>query len=411
MSAMQKIEREATALGLTQGFTFIGDPGCDGLGVETMSVFNAACHEAAGDFILIGGDIVPEGTGRFYQKMIDMIDSAVRKPVYMLPGNHDTMDYETYFGMKNYFLYDSKLLLVVLDNSGRVFPREALELLGRALRHERDNIVVAFHIPPPNSVSQNSVSAEEWAKVRGLISPVRDKLKYIVCGHVHSYFEDEVDGIKLVVSGGGGARIEEVEGVPNPFHHSVEFSFDPSGNLRHALKRIEYDKLQRPAPAVMGALKEAYAGKCIAVVRYRLYEEEAAKNGKPHLAKLFAAVAESELRHAGNFLRTMARARSQEEALANGIESKLHKANNVYPNGRELSKSHNAWLAAYAFNDAAAAEEAHLRLFKEAKELLADNRDIPEKRYFTCTFCGYTMTDGQGKTKCPICGAPPGRIS
>ena len=53
---MQKVMNEMVALNPTSGFTFIGDPGCDGLGAEVMSIFNAACFEASGDFMLIGGD-------------------------------------------------------------------------------------------------------------------------------------------------------------------------------------------------------------------------------------------------------------------------------------------------------------------------------------------------------------------
>lgn len=407
---MQKVEREDIALNHTQGFTFIGDPGCDGLGVETMSIFNAACHEAAGDFILIGGDIVPEGTGRLYQAVIDMVDSTIRKPVYMLVGNHDTMDYETYFGMKNYFMYDSRLLIVVLDNSGRTFSPETLDLLKRALRYERDNIVIAFHIPPPNSVSKNSVDKGEWAKVRDIIFPIRNKVKYIVCGHIHSYFEDDLDGIKLVASGGGGARIEKVEGVADPYYHSVEFSFDLSGNLCHAFKKVTYTKSPRPAAEVLDVLNGAYAGECMAYVRYRLYEEDAVKNNKPNLAKLFAAAAESEFRHARNFFHAMTGFRSWEEAVAYSIENEFDEVNSAYPSGRNVSKRHNAGLAAYAFNDARAAEKIHLRLFMEAKEMLVNNNDIPEREYFTCTSCGYTITDDQDKTKCLICGAPSDKI-
>ena len=62
---MQKVEQEEIKIGPINGFSFIGDPGCSGLGVEIMSIFNAALHESKDDFILVGGDIVPNGTNRF----------------------------------------------------------------------------------------------------------------------------------------------------------------------------------------------------------------------------------------------------------------------------------------------------------------------------------------------------------
>ena len=65
-------------------FSFIGDPGCDGLGAEIMSIFHLALAHAAGDIVLIGGDIVPNGSKHFYENVTELIDSATEKPVYML---------------------------------------------------------------------------------------------------------------------------------------------------------------------------------------------------------------------------------------------------------------------------------------------------------------------------------------
>ena len=134
---MQKADREDIKINPIKGFTFIGDPGCCGLGVEIMSIFNAALHESKGDFVLVGGDIVPNGTNRFYENVTAMVDQSIEKPIYMLAGNHDTLSYETFFGRKNYFLYNDKLLLIVLDNSGRAFSEETLAVLRRALVYER----------------------------------------------------------------------------------------------------------------------------------------------------------------------------------------------------------------------------------------------------------------------------------
>ena len=56
-------------------------------------------------------------------------------------SGQDTNDYEKYFGQKDYFLYDDRLLIVVLDNSRRSFSDETLEILSLALKTERDNII------------------------------------------------------------------------------------------------------------------------------------------------------------------------------------------------------------------------------------------------------------------------------
>lgn len=61
-------------------------------------------------------------------------------------------------------------------------------------------------------------------------------MKYFACGHVHSRFEDVVDGIPLICSGGGGAMIEDVSEeirASDVDYHIVRFSW------RKAVSAIE----------------------------------------------------------------------------------------------------------------------------------------------------------------------------
>jgi len=406
---MQKAEREGINIGPVNGFSFVGDPGCDGLGVEIMSIFNTALRESGGDFVLVGGDIVPNGTNHFYENVTSMVDRAIQKPVYMLAGNHDTLNYETFFGRKNYFLYNDKLLLIVLDDSDRVFSGETLAALRRALEFARDNIVIAFHIPPPNRVTKNTVNDGEWEKVSGIIAPFRQKVRYILCGHIHSYFEDEIDGFPLIVTGGGGGGMDEIPGIKTPYYHFVDFTFDPDGKLRHTLKFIDFKKAPVPlAQPVQDSLARAFEGECQAHVRYRIYADDARKNNKPGLEKLFRAASDSEFHHARNFFYAMNEFSPVHESVAESIKNESHEVDEVYPDAAELARRHGSELAAYAFDDAREAEKVHLRLFTEAQTVLAENDDIPGKRYLTCTSCGLTFSvAGDVNIKfCPVCGAP-----
>ncbi|MCL2478785.1 MAG: metallophosphoesterase [Treponema sp.] len=409
---MQKTTNEENRIGPVKGFTFIGDPGCSGLGVEIMSVFNAALHESEGDFVLIGGDIVPNGTDRFYGIVTAMVDQSISKPIYMLAGNHDTMDYENFFGRKNYFLYNSDLLLVVLDDSDRTFTDETLAFLGRALAHESKNIVLAFHIPPPNRITQDTVSEGDWQKVSAIIAPYRHKIKYILCGHVHSYFEDEINGIRLIVTGGGGSRMDEISGIVTPYYHYVEIFFNTEGQLRHRVKNVEFNKNRtNSADAVQEALRKAFEGECLAHVRYRLYKEDAIKNKKTGIAQLFAAASDSEYHHARNFFYAMNEFKSLNESVAESVANENHESESLYPDAADLAKQNRSGLAAYAFEDARQAEKVHSGLFREAQAALAAGNDLPEKSYFTCTSCGFTFTGSLNFKFCPICGAPLGKIA
>jgi len=408
---MEKAETEAIKIGPIKGFTFVGDPGCCGLGVEIMSIFNTALHEAGGDFILVGGDIVPNGTNRFYESITAMVDRSINKPIYMLAGNHDTLSYENFFGRKNYFLYNDNLLLIILDDSGHEFSEETLTVLRRALEYKRENIVLAFHIPPVNRITKNSINEDEWQKVHKIIMPFRENIRYILCGHVHSYFEDDIDGIKLIGTGGGGARMDEIPGIETPYYHFVDFNFTSEGKLQHTLKFIGFKKnLPLHKQPVRDSLENAFAGESQAHVRYRIYAEDAIKNNKPGLAKLFMAAADSEYHHAKNFFYAMNEIKPVNELIASSADNENHEAQLLYPENAELAKKHNAGLAAYAFNDACEAEKVHLRLFREAQTVLATENDIPLKHYLTCTSCGLTFIGGANFKFCPVCGAPIDKI-
>jgi rubrerythrin/predicted phosphodiesterase len=394
----------------THGFTLIGDPGCDGLGVEILQVFNAALGAAQGAFVLVAGDIVPNGAKHFYENVVAMVRRTATRPVYMLPGNHDTEGYSDFFGKKNYYLYDYRLLVVVLDNSQRAFGPEALALLARALEAcPRENIVLAFHIPPPNQVVENAVPPEEWARVLEALGPHKAKVRYIVCGHIHSYFEDQVEGIPLVATGGGGARIEEVAGVPTPYYHLVEFTFGSDGVLRHQQKDITPQNLTGPGdPAVEATLRQAYANECAAHLRYKLYAEDALRRQKPGLAQLFAAAADSEFYHARNHFFALNQLTGPEAALAESADQERQEVQSFYKDAAAAAQDAGCGLAAYAFLDAWAAEKVHEKLFREALPLCQAQGYIPPRDYHTCTSCGYTFTDGPAV--CPVCGAPRDKI-
>lgn len=121
MKGAVKVENQVNLIGRVRSFTIMGDPGCDGLGVEIMTTFAKALSGAPADFSLILGDLVPFGSEEFYKYIRGLIDDLSPHPVYALCGNHDTGYYARYFGLANYALAGEDLLLVALDNSKRVF--------------------------------------------------------------------------------------------------------------------------------------------------------------------------------------------------------------------------------------------------------------------------------------------------
>ena len=87
-----------------------------------MKVYAGALKESAKDDItLIAGDLVPVGKEHYYKMIQDITETTAENPVYVLRGNHDTGEYETYFGQKNYALLTEDFALIVLDNALRKF--------------------------------------------------------------------------------------------------------------------------------------------------------------------------------------------------------------------------------------------------------------------------------------------------
>lgn len=411
-----KMTSEGLELPTLGSFTVIGDPGCDGLGAETMSIFARALKTESPDFGLIIGDLVPFGSRALYRNVCDFVNTIAPYPVYTLPGNHDTDHYGEFFGRGNYWLTGSGLLLIVLDNSIRSFSRETLEFLERTLKDRTEpHVIVSFHIPPPNNVSGNSVSVEEWSRVERILEPQRDRIRFLVCGHLHSYFQDLASGYPLIVTGGGGARIEEVEGEVDPalaYHHIILFDVDPNGvpTPRHVPLKGLYDTEAADDPKLAGYLMEAFRGETAARSRYELASAEAFLQGLPGLAQLFRAAADAEGIHARNLLRVIEGWPSPMERLDNGLAGEHHEIDMMYREFDAYAVHRSKGLSHYAFHDAREAEKIHAGLFEEAKKALESSVDVPESSYWTCTSCGQTFRSDQPPGRCPVCGAPRDKI-
>ena len=285
----------------------IGDPGCEGLGTYNMKVYAGALEESSRDDItLIAGDLVPAGTDHHYRTIQDLTEALAGNPVYCLRGNHDTGAYSDYFGLKNYALLTDDFAVIVLDNAVRSFEEEGLSLLRQVLSMEEvEQAVIAFHIPVPNHFIQNCVSEEEFGRLKDAYGPWKSKVKYLLCGHVHSRFEDVVDGIPLICTGGGGAMIEDVSKdirACDVEHHIVHFYLE-GGKLCHKIADLLEDcyKREREDGILSRKLEETVQGELLAHFNYLMFADRAERRGMERIASLFRALAASEYYHARSF--------------------------------------------------------------------------------------------------------------
>lgn len=404
----QFISNKITRLKDVHSIGVIGDPGCEGLGTYNMKVYAGALKESAKDDItLIAGDLVPVGKEHYYKMIQDITETTAENPVYVLRGNHDTGEYETYFGQKNYALLTEDFALIVLDNALRKFDEEGLSLLGEVLALEEVNqAIIAFHIPVPNHFIANSVSEEEFDKLKAVYQGKKEKVKYLLCGHVHSRFVDEVDTIPLICTGGGGALIEDVSSeirACDVEHHIVHFSFE-HGKLNYRIANLSEDcySKERKDGILKEKLLETVQGEMMAHLRYLMFADRARRRGMDKIASLFEALADSEYCHARSFYSVLENPKEFSKSVETFVPGEEFEYTYLYKALETYAKEHENPLAAQAYKGASHAEKVHARLLKEA----SDMESFSETSIYVCPICGCVMTGENIPDHCPVCGGP-----
>lgn len=405
---LQKVTEDIVRLPDVRTIGVIGDPGCEGLGTYNMKVYAGALEESAKDDItLIVGDLVPIGNDFYYRTIQELTEGIADNDVYVLRGNHDTGAYVDYFGKKNYALLTEQFALIVLDNAKRMFEEEGLALLRRVLSmDEVRQAVIAFHIPVPNHFIPNSVSEEESARLKAAYEPWREKVKYLLCGHVHSRFEDVVDQIPLICTGGGGAMIEDVSEdirACDVEHHMVHFYME-GGELKYQIVNLSEDCYgrERKDGILKDKLMEAVQGELIAHLRYLMFADRARRRGMEKIANLFEALAASEYHHARNFYAVLERPAAFTESIETFVPVEEFEHARLYRMMEEYAKDSRSPLARQAYAGAAAAEREHARLLKEA----ADMEGFSREKTYVCPICGFVMAGENIPERCPVCGGP-----
>ena len=405
---IQKVLQPVIRLPRMNSMGVIGDPGCEGLGTYNMKVYAGALEKSGEDDItLIAGDLVPAGNSHYYEEISGLTEAMAQNDIFVLRGNHDTGAYTDYFGRKNYALLARDFSVIVLDNAMRTFEEEGLELLKQVLEMEEvRQVIIAFHIPVPNHFIPNSVSEEEFGRLKEAYGPWKDKVKYLLCGHVHSRFEDVVDGIPLICTGGGGALIEDVSEdirACDIEHHVVHFYME-DGKLQYRFDNLpedSYDR-ERKVPILKENLEKTVAGELMAHLKYLMFADRARRRGMEKIANLFEALASSEYHHARNFYSIIENPDLFGQAVTAFVPGEEFEYQRTYRMMEEYAGEKGALLTKQAFAGAAAAEQVHAGLLKEAADMEGFDKDT----VYVCPICGYVMAGEHIPERCPVCGGP-----
>lgn len=156
-------------------------------------------------------------------------------------------------------------------------------------------------------------------------------------------------------------------------------------------------------------LKAALAGESQAHLKYLNFSERAKRDGKPNVARLFAAASFAEQVHASAHLRTLKGIGSTAENLATAIGGEGFEVDEMYPAYVAVAELQQEPAAKRTFQWALEAEKVHRALYQRAAAAVAEGKDLDLQTIWVCAGCGYTG-EGDLPDKCPLCGAPKEKL-
>jgi rubrerythrin len=162
----------------------------------------------------------------------------------------------------------------------------------------------------------------------------------------------------------------------------------------------------------------AFGGESMAHMRYGLFAKQAESQNYPNVARLFRAISEAELIHAGDHYRTLKYQDGGFVANSMGafgpgdtaknlglaVAGESFEIEEMYPAYLEVATLQGEKDAHRSFDWSYQTEKMHLELFKKAQDAVAKGSDVALGPVQVCSVCGYTL-EGEAPDKCPVCGA------
>ncbi len=151
-------------------------------------------------------------------------------------------------------------------------------------------------------------------------------------------------------------------------------------------------------------LRDAFAGESQANRKYLAFAKKAEADGLKGVAKLFRAAAAAETIHAHNHLEVLKGVNSTLENLKEAYGGEHYEFTKMYPVFIAKAKEEKIGAATKSFHWANEVEKGHGALYDDAIKVLEAGGTVPEKDYYICEKCGYTIA-GSPPEVCPVCAA------
>jgi hypothetical protein len=224
-------------------FAVIGDAKGSETGEELLSM---AASESKMRFVVNLGDVVGDPDvwqHRYFQTECREIARG-GLPMFLVPGNHDVCyvpswsdvprermvgpkEYDEMYGARKFSFVYSRCLFIISDFDGSDEPyTHYIEGALREKRQECEHAFVFLHVPPIalRGAPESRTTPEKDELFRILKEYNVDTVFF---GDFHGYWRGKVNGVDVVVTGGGGSRLQG--DTTYGFHHLVVISVDKDG--------------------------------------------------------------------------------------------------------------------------------------------------------------------------------------
>ena len=156
-------------------------------------------------------------------------------------------------------------------------------------------------------------------------------------------------------------------------------------------------------------LKAALAGESQAHIKYLAYSAQAAKAGKPNIARLFHAIAYAEQVHATNHLKELGGIGDTVSNLQAAIDGENFEVDEMYAAFLAVAELQNERGAKRSMRYAVEAEKIHADMFGDAKTVAEAGEDMEIGEVYICPVCGFTHI-GEPPDRCPVCNVKSERF-
>ncbi|GAC1351239.1 MAG: hypothetical protein NVS3B20_01450 [Polyangiales bacterium] len=208
---------------------------------RVQDIFRRINDDPSIRFVVSAGDLTDHGRADEFERFQRELRS-LRVPFYATLGNHDIATSESlfrdYFGRGNFRFSYRSVQFTFIDSASATVDEVAYQWLDRWLHEGRAGVhVVTMHIPPLDPVGTRNASFASRNESGKLLSRLaRGKVDVTLYGHIHSYYAFSNAGIPAIISGGGGAHPERMDGIGR---HYVTVDLNAAGVIETGLVRID----------------------------------------------------------------------------------------------------------------------------------------------------------------------------